>query len=399
VKGSQRRILGVSSNVFFLGLVSLLTDISSDMIFTLLPLFLFSVLGTPVAVIGLIEGVGEATATSFRLVSGWLSDRMGRRKGLAAAGYGLSTVAKPFLYLAGSWGMVLGVRFTDRMGKAIRTAPRDALLADSAAPEEWGRSFGLHRSMDGLGAMVGLGLAALVVYLAQQGTVTLAGETFRSLVLMSIVPAALAVVILLLFVSDSAPRTGGPPTVGADTINPHFKLFLGIMVVFTLGRLADAFLVLRAHDLGLSTLNILLLFILFHLLFSGVSVVAGGLSDRVGRRVVLTLGWASFGLIYLGLAAAREPWQVAALIVLYGVSFGSTEGVGRALVADMVGMRRRGTAYGLYHGVVGFAALPGGLIAGYLWQAVNPSAPFLVAASLMGLATAALLALLREPAR
>ena len=287
------------------------------------------------------------------------------------------------------------MRFTDRMGKAIRTSPRDALLADSAAPGEWGRSFGLHRSMDGLGAVVGLGLAALVVYLAQQGAVTLSGETFRSLVLMSIVPAALAVVILLLFVSESVPRASDSRSAETDTISPRFKLFLGIMTVFTLGRLADAFLVLRAHDLGLSTLNILLLFILFHLVFSGVSVVAGRLSDRVGRRALLTLGWASFGLIYLGLAAAGEPWQVAVLIVLYGASFGSTEGVGRALVADMVGTRRRGTAYGLYHGVVGFAALPGGLMAGVLWQAVSPAAPFLVAASLMGIATAALPVLLR----
>lgn len=398
MKVSRRRILGVSANVFFLGVVSFLTDASSEMIFTLLPLFLLNVLGTPVAIIGLIEGVGEATATSLRLVSGWLSDRLGRRKGLTAAGYTLSTVAKPFLYLANGWGMVLGVRFTERLGKAIRTAPRDALLADSAAPGERGKSFGLHRALDSYGAVIGLAVAATVVYLSQRGTVALAGETFRSLVLISIVPAALAVVVLLLFVSEPATHSPRPTAAGATPITPRFKLFLGIMVVFTLGRLSDAFLVLRAHDLGLSTVHILLLFVLFNLVYANLSFVAGGLSDRVGRRVVLALGWGSFGLIYLGLAAAQAPWQVMVLIVLYGVSYGSTEGVGRALVADMVGRQRRGTAYGLYHGVVGFAALPSGLLAGFLWQAVNPAAPFLVAAALMGLATLALLALLREDA-
>ncbi len=398
MRGSRRRILGVSANVFFLGMVSFLTDASSEMLFTLLPLFLLNVLGTPVAIIGLIEGVGEATATSLRLVSGWLSDRLGRRKGLTAAGYTLSTVAKPFLYLAGSWGMVLGVRFADRLGKAIRTAPRDALLVDSSTPQEWGRSFGLHRALDSYGAVVGLGIAALVVYLSQRGAVALAGDTFRSLVLISIVPAAIAVLMLLLFVTEPAPHTPLHVSAGAAPITLRFKLFLGIMVVFTLGRLADAFLVLRAHDLGLSTLHILLLFILFNLVYANLAVVTGRLSDRVGRLRVLALGWGSFGLIYLGLAAAQAPWQVMALIVLYGVSYGSTEGVGRALVADMVGRQRRGTAYGLYHGVVGFAALPGGLLAGFLWQAVNPAAPFLMAAALMGLATLALVALLREPA-
>ncbi len=296
------------------------------------------------------------------------------------------------------WGMVLGVRFTERLGKAIRTAPRDALVADSSAPGERGRSFGLHRALDSYGAVIGLAIAAVVVYLSQRGAVALAGETFRSLVLISIVPAALAVVVLLLLVSEPAPHPSLPNAAGVAPISPRFKLFLGIMVVFTLGRLSDAFLVLRAHDLGLSTLHILLLFILFNLVYANLSFVAGGLSDRVGRRGVLALGWGSFGLIYLGLAVAQAPWQVMALIVLYGVSYGSTEGVGRALVADMVGRQRRGTAYGLYHGVVGFAALPGGLLAGFLWQAVNPAAPFLMAAALMGLATAALLALLREPA-
>ncbi|MEK7847836.1 MAG: MFS transporter, partial [Chloroflexota bacterium] len=346
----------MSANVFFLGLVSFLTDVSSEMVFTLLPLFLLNVLGAGPALIGLIEGVGEATSTSLRLASGWLSDRLGKRKGLTAVGYSLSTVAKPFLYLAHSWGMVLGVRFADRLGKAIRTAPRDALLADSSLPGERGRSFGLHRALDSYGAVVGLGIAALVVFMSQRGAVALAEGTFRTLVLIAIVPAVLAVVVLLSLVSEAAPRTPVPTAPEAAPIPRRFHIFLGVMVVFTLGRLSDAFLVLRAQNLGLSTFNILLLFILFNLVYANLSVVAGRLSDRVGRRVVLVLGWASFALIYLGLAGAQRPWQVMALLVLYGVCYGSTEGVGRAMVADMVGRQRRGTGYGFYHGVVGFAA-------------------------------------------
>lgn len=395
------RILGVASNVFFLGLVSFLTDISSEMIFTLLPLFLFNVLGVGPAIIGLIEGVGEATATTLRVGSGWLSDRLGRRKRLTAVGYSLSTLAKPFLYFATTWGVVLGVRFTDRLGKAVRTAPRDALVADSSPVAERGKSFGFHRGLDSYGAVFGLAIAAVVVFLSQRGALELARETYQTLVLVSILPAALAVLLLLLFVTEPRRVPPTPGYTGAAPISPltpPFKLFLGVMVLFTLGRVADAFIVLRAQTLGLSPFHILLVLIAFNLVYANLSFLAGVLSDRLGRRGVLAMGWASFGLIYLGLALATAPWQVIGLIVVYGVAYGSTEGVGRALVADMVGTEKRGTAYGLYHGVVGLAALPAALIVGWLWQAVSPQAAFLFAASLMGLATLSLLTLLQEPA-
>lgn len=388
-------VLGVASNIFFLGVVSFLTDVSSEMVFTLLPLFLANALGAAPVLIGLIEGVGEATATSLRVVSGWLSDRWRRRKALTAAGYTLSTLAKPFLYFAASWTTVLGVRFSDRLGKAVRTAPRDALLADSSPSHRRGWSFGFHRAMDSYGAVMGLAVAALVVFLVQGNALGLSRNTYQSLVLISLLPAALAVVVLLAFVSEPPAPPRASRVIPPPSLAPGFKRFLGVMLLFTLGRVADAFVVLRAQDVGLPPVLILLLFVAFNLVYANSSFLAGFLSDRMGRRRVLAAGWLSFGLVYLGLAGAEVPWQVGALIVAYGLCFGATEGVGRAYVADMVGVERRGTAYGLYHGAVGMAALPAAILSGWLWQTFSPAAPFLLGATLVGLAALALMTWVR----
>ena len=390
MKKGGKRLLGVPPNIFFLGLVSFLTDVSSEMTLTILPLFLTSVLGVGPAIIGLIEGIAESTATTLRVFSGWLADRTKKRKALTVVGYTLSSLAKPFLYFATTWGMVLGVRFTDRLGKAVRTAPRDALVASSSAPLEMGRGFGFQRALDSYGAVVGLALAALAVFLAQRTAPDLTRASYQKLVLIGIIPAFLAPLLLLWKVKEppSAPPTEKPTS--HQGLSGRFKLFLAIMVVFALGRFSDAFLILRAHDLGLSPFYILVVLAMFNLVYAGTSLPSGVLSDRLGRKAVLLMGFAVYALIYLGFAQATAPWQVVFLFVAYGLYYGATEGVGRAYVADLVPERSRGTAYGFYHGAVGLAALPASLLAGLLWQAIDPAAPFYLGASLAAAAMAGL---------
>jgi MFS family permease len=394
---------GLHPNIFFLGLVSFLTDVSSEMIFTLLPLFLANVLGVKTTVIGLIEGVADSTATLLKIASGWFSDRVGKRKLFALLGYGLSTLAKPLMYFATAWGMVLGVRFADRVGKGIRTSPRDALVADSTLATERGKSFGFHRAMDTLGAVVGLGVAALVVFLLQREAITLTRATYQWLVLVGVVPAALAVLLLLFFVTErrngASPRkdaSGGEERElsGDKTFSLQFKIFLMIIIIFTLGNSSDAFLILRAQNLGASTFYILIMLVLFNAVYALAALPAGMLSDRLGRRGVIAWGWGIYALVYLGFGLSSAAWQVWLLFAVYGLYYGATEGTARALVADLVAARRRGTAYGLYHGAVGITTLPASLIAGWLWDAFNPAAPFLFGAGLAGIATMALVLLI-----
>ena len=387
---TEKRRLGVSPNVFYLGITSFLTDVSSEMTLTILPLFLSSVLGVGAVVIGLIEGVAESTATILRVFSGWLADRTGKYKGLTVLGYGLSSLAKPALYFANTWGLVLGVRFADRVGKGVRSAPRDALVAASSPVGQRGRSFGFHRALDSYGAVVGLALAALVVFLSQRTGLELTRATYQKLVLAGVFPAFLAVAVLVWKVREAAVQPEARVATGGPLPRPFF-FFLAIMLVFTLGRFSDAFLILRAHNLGLSPFYILVLLVLFNLVYASLSLPAGVLSDRLGRKRLLLAGFAIYALIYLGFGLAREAWQVIFLFVAYGLYYGATEGVGRAYVADLVPPARRGTAYGLYHGGVGLVALPSSVLAGLLWQSISPAAPFFLGAGLAGVAMLGLL--------
>jgi len=398
-----RRFKGYSPNVFFLGVVSFLTDVSSEMVFTLVPLFLSNVLGTGTAIIGLIGGASESADSIFRIFSGWFSDRIGKRKRLAVVGYTISTIAKPFMYLASTWGVVLGVKFSDRVGKGIRTSPRDALIADSSPPDERGKSFGLHRTMDTTGAVVGLAIAALVVYLVQGGGLSLSLKTYQWLVIIGIIPAVLAVVVLTRFVKEKKrkPRPDLPRpsfnlfklAAGFDT---RFKVFLAVMVLFTLGNSSDFFVILRAQNLGSSVLHIVLMLVIFNSAYAAVALPAGKLSDRLGRRRVIALGWGVYALVYLGFALTTEIWQVWLLFAGYGIYYGIVEGTARAFVADLVPEERRGTAYGLYHGVVGLTLLPASIIAGWLWQTYSPSTPFFFGAGLAGAAVVGMMVFVRE---
>ncbi len=388
----------VSRNVIWLALVSFFTDISSEMTLTTLPLFLTDVLGVRTAIVGLIEGLAETTASLMKIFSGYISDRIGKRKWLTFVGYGLSAVSKPFLYFAASWEAVLGIRFADRLGKGIRTAPRDALIADSAGENNRGASFGLHRAGDTAGAFVGLALAAVIIYASQKFGLAMTRRTYQTLVLVGIIPAFIALLILGLLVKEvvGPGKKAEAVRLSLRGFSPRFKAFLAIVVLFTLGNSSDAFLLLRARNVGLSVFQISLMLVAFNLIYAVISAPAGALSDRVGRRRLIVAGWLVYGLIYLGFGLARAGWQIWALYAAYGIYYGAVEGTAKALVADIVPAEKRGTAYGVYNAAVGLSAFPASFIAGILWQGVGgwqgfgASAPFYFGAALALLAVALL---------
>jgi len=376
-------IRSLPRNVWAVSLTSFFMDISSEMVINLLPLFLSSVLGVQTNVIGLIEGVAEATASLLKVFSGWLSDRLRMRKWLAVAGYGISTLAKPFFYWANSWGMVAGVRWADRVGKGIRTAPRDALVADTVTEEHRGLAFGLHRAADTGGAMLGLLIALLVVWAAQAGSGDLQESTFRTVVLISLVPAVLAVLALVIGAQDvPVTRQREAPRFAFRSLGRRFVTFLIIVGIFDLGNSSDAFLVLRARERGLSVVGVLAMLVTFNLIYALISTPAGSLSDRIGRRKVIVGGWLVYAAIYLGFAVAGEGWHVWALYAIYGLYYGMAYGTTKAMVADIVAPEVRGTAYGTYNAVLGVLDFPASLIAGILWSGLGrwaglgPSAPF-----------------------
>lgn len=380
-------------NVWVVTLTSFLTDISSEMVINLLPLFLANVLGVRTSLIGLIEGVAESAASLLKIFSGWFSDKLGRRKSLAVAGYAISTLMKPFLYIVGSWGGVLAVRFGDRVGKGVRTAPRDALLADSVDAQHRGLAYGLHRAGDTAGAMIGLLIALAVIWATQQGAVALTRSAFQQVVLVSIIPAALAVVVLAVGARETAvAHQRDLPQLSWRGFDLRFRRFLLVLILFTLGNSADAFLILRAQERGLSVPGILGMLATFNLVYAVLSGPLGALSDRVGRARLITGGWLVYALLYLGFALAQTAAHIWLLYALYGVYYAAVEGTAKAFVADLVAPEQRGTAFGLYNAAVGLAILPASLIAGVLWQGVGrwggfgPAAPFLWGALLAGTA-------------
>lgn len=398
------RLLG--RNVLALSAVSLLTDLSSEIIYPLLPLFLSTVLGASAATLGAIEGAAETTAALLKLASGWWSDRMPRRKPLVVAGYLLASVARPLVGLATSAGQVLAIRLTDRVGKGIRGAPRDALIADSVTPVLRGRAFGLHRAADHLGAVGG----PLLAFLMLDGL----GMPLRTVFLWAAVPGALAVAVAIWGVRETprelpgraelgaaaAPRAaagksaagtahGSPPA----SLGGSFWRYLAVLVVFTLGNATDAFILLRATQLGVAVALVPLLWAMLHVVKSASSVPGGLLSDRVGRKAPIVAGWALYAAVYLLFGRATEAWHAWALFAVYGLYFGLTEGVEKALVADLAPVARRGAAFGWYNLAIGIGALPASVIFGLLWDRMGPTAAFDFGAILAGLAALGLLVL------
>ena len=380
-------------NIWAVTIASFFTDVSSEMIFNLVPLYLANVLGVGTAIIGLIDGIAETTASLMKVYTGSLSDKLGQRKWLAVAGYALSTISKPFLFIATTWEAVLGVRFSDRLGKGIRTAPRDALVADSIDEKQRGLAFGVHRAGDTAGAFLGIGFAALIVWLTEANGIDLTRHTFQIAVLASFIPAVLGVLVLMGMASEVPMKTKRasalPSLEGLDT---RFKLFLLVVLLFTLGNSSDSFIILLGQNRGLDIFQIMLMLMTFNFIYASLSGPFGSWSDKIGRRKLIIGGWIAYGLVYLGLALSNAGWHVWVLYALYGIYYAATDGVGRALVADFVPVERRGAAYGLYNAAIGITVLPASVIAGVLWQGVGSwtgfgaSAPFYFGAALALLA-------------
>ncbi|HHV62158.1 MAG TPA: MFS transporter [Firmicutes bacterium] len=369
-------------NIIILGIVSLLTDVSTEMVYPLLPIFLTTRLGASPAIVGLIEGIAESLASLLKVFSGYISDRFGRRKPLAILGYGSSTLGKIVLYLAGSWPMVLVARIVDRFGKGVRTAPRDALIADSSDPATRGRAYGLHRTLDTLGAAAGVLLAYYFM--------TVYKGDFSRVFLWAMVPAILGVCALC-FVREVPSRRGDAgqsfPSFKWSKLDRRLKGFLVVVFLFALGNSSNQFLLLRARNLGFTPASVLLIYFAYNVAYSLLSYPAGRLSDKMGRKSLLVAGYATYGLVYVGFALASARWHIWALFVAYGFYIALTEGVEKALVADIAPGELRATTIGLHATLVGIGLLPASLLAGLLWNAFGPQATFYFG-GLMGLLAA-----------
>ncbi len=386
--------LRLPRNVVSLGLVSFFNDASSEIIYPLLPFFLTVTLGVSVQVVGLIEGVTESGSSLLKLPAGWLSDRFGKRKGLVVFGYGLASLVRPLLALANTGWQVLGLRFVDRIGKGVRSAPRDALIADSIGIERRGLAFGFHRAMDHAGAIIGALASSLLI--------TFFGGNYRNVFLLASIPALIAVLILVLAVRESGDppaRSGNQPAptvLNLSSFDQNFKRYLLVLLLFTLSNSSDAFLLLRAQQQGAGVARIPLLWAALHVSKSLSSVVGGGLSDRFGRKRLIVIGWVVYAAIYLGFAFATTHLEIWLLFIIYGVYFGLTEGVEKAFVADLVKPEVRGTAFGLYNLIIGIGALPASLLMGFLWSRFGAVAALTAGAIMSLLAASLMLSSVRE---
>jgi MFS family permease len=399
-----RKLVGLHPNVFFLGLTSFFNDFSSELIFTLVPLFLTNVLGVSTLIVGLIGGISGSSDAVFRILSGWYSDRIGRRKVFAVLGYAVSNLTKPFMYIATSWGAVTGIRFVDRVAKGVRNAPRDALVADSVPASQRGKAFGLQRAMDTSGAVVGLAAAAIIIYIVQGADKVLQLATFRWMVIVAIIPGILSVLVILFLVKEARKKQSISTTAGntpAKTVlfSRRFKIYLIILGIFTLGNTSDFFVILRAQNLGNSLIYIALILVMFNLIYAAASVPSGILSDKLGRRRLIILGWMIYAVVYVGFALATAAWHVWILFAGYGMYYALVEGVSRAFVADLVPVEARGTAFGWYYGVLSLALLPASLIAGWMWTAISPASTFYLGAGLAFFAAMGVWLIVKEDKR
>jgi MFS family permease len=357
-------------NIILLGLTSLLTDISSEMVYPILPVFLVSTLGASPAILGLIEGVAESSASLLKVFSGYFSDRFKSRKPFTIAGYAGSTIGKFFLFIASSWHSVFLGRLIDRFGKGVRTAPRDALIAESAQSGKKGAAFGLHRAMDTAGAAAGVMVAYVLI--------TRSPDAIRSVFLFSLFPAALGVLFLFFVKEKKMPATARQEKIRFSfrQLDKKLRFFLIFTFIFTLGNSSNQFLLLRAQNLGNPLPRVILFYLVYNIIYALVSYPASRLSDKIGRKALLVLGYICYGLVYLGFAVNHNPFNFWLLFAFYGVYIGCTEGVEKALIADIAPADVRATTIGLHAALVGIGLLPASLLAGVLWKFSGPAAPF-----------------------
>jgi len=378
---------GLSRPVWLLGWVSFFTDTASEMIYPLLPLFLTKTLGAGAMSLGVIEGVAEGANSVLKILSGWLTDRTGQPKRLVLAGYGLSSLVRPLISFVTAWPQVLGLRFTDRLGKGIRTSPRDAMLAGFASDATRGRVYGFHRAMDHAGAVAGPLVAAIYLYFHPDG--------YRSLFTWTLVPGLIVIALILKLPSGqtSAPSATSapdlqPPTsnLRASTLPPplpsRFYRAMAVITLFALGNASDAFVLLHLSDLGVASTWIPILWSGLHVVKMTSSVLGGVLSDRFGRRAMIGLGYFWYAAIYGAFAWFASLPAVIAIFLAYGVYFGLTEGVEKAWVADLAPPESRGLAFGIYNAALGFGGLAASLIFGAIWTRVSPAAAFRTGAAL-----------------
>ncbi len=387
----------LKKNVYALGLTSFFTDVSSEMILSLLPLFLIA-LGAGKTVIGLIEGIAEFTASILKTFSGWFSDKLRKRKLLVVIGYTLSTVTRPFIAVAGNWGQVLLVRFLDRVGKGVRTSPRDALIAESVEPHERGRYFGFHRMMDTSGAVVGALLASLFLWVFTNYLNMDLMLQYRTVFWIALIPGILAVITLVLYVKEPKFAEAKDKMFSVRQALPgKFIMFLLVMAVFHLGQFSYAFFILRAADLKVIIPLIPIIYLVFNLVYASTAMPFGLLADRIGKKNVLFSGFLLGGLMCFGFAFAASPLHAWLLFVLAGLAAAIIDTIPRAMVPEMVPTEVKGTAYGIYHMVIGVLDLPASLVVGLLWDITGPALAFSYGA-VLSLAAGALLFVL-VPAR
>ncbi len=394
-------------NIYILGAVSLFNDISSEMIYPLIPSFIKSILGLGSAFLGIVEGIAESVSSILKLFSGYFSDRVRKRKPFVAGGYALSNLARPLIGFISSWGMLLFLRFSDRVGKGIRTSPRDAMIASFSPPGRRGFAFGFQRSMDHTGAIIGAVTASLLLYFFSM--------EIRDIFLLSLIPGTLAVLLIIFGVKgeyaykkrnilENEPeiKRGEPGGEKGDTeriikfsdfkkMGKKFTLYLSILIVFTLGNSTDAFLLLRASEAGYQIATIPLLWAILHISKAIFGILGGHLSDKAGRKVMILSGWFIYFLTYMGFAYFESHYLIYILFIVYGLYFGLTEGAERALIADIVPRENLGMAYGFYHLSLGIATLPASLIFGFIWKAYNFRAAFLTGAAISLVASIMLL--------
>jgi len=402
--GFSSRFRGLSGNVFALSLVSLLNDTSSEIIYPLLPAFLALTLGASPFAIGLIEGLAESVASLLKLFSGYLSDKFQRRKLPVFLGYSLASLTRPFLAFVASWPQVLVVRVSDRIGKGIRGAPRDALLASSVPVESRGFAFGFNRAADHLGAVFGPIIAYLLLSRMAADPTSPTAREFQNVFLYASVPVVIGLFVIVFFVKEKPHHSAEYDTrpkkikLSLSGFDANFKRFLVVIALFTLSNSTDAFLLLRAEQSGIPPAVLPLLWMALHMSKVASSLVGGHLSDSIGRRKMIIAGWIVYALVYAGFAFVSSAWQAWALFVVYGVYFGLTEGAEKAFVADMVEDEKRGTAYGLYNLAFGITVFPASLIFGAIWNQFGAPSAFLLS-SLISLAAAASLLTVRSPDR